>query len=77
MRVMEQKAPRSVSWRFTPKNCDAREGVCRVGVSCRRFRHCPMTFSRHVRVAVGALLRFYQRGPIACGIDDILLVEII
>ena len=47
-RLLEQKASRSVSWRFTPKSCEAREGVCRVGVSCHRLRHGPMMFSRWV-----------------------------
>ena len=69
-RVMVQKAPRSVSWRFTPKSCEACEGVCRVGVSCRRSRHGPIMFSRWVPFAWRLALwmsRFFQRSPIPCG----------
>ena len=73
-RVTEQKAPRSVSWRFTPKTCEARVGVCRVGVSRRRLRHGPITFSRWVTFALRLtlwMLRVYRRGPVASGIDAV------
>ena len=64
--VMAQKAPKSVSRRFTPKSCKAREGVCLVGVSCRRLRHGPMMFSRWVtfarRVSIGSCARRRDSG---------------